>query len=94
MTAAVESVEKPKECKAPVERSAVAAETDLSVNQPKKEEVCTATTLPTMTIMDNTNPARPALSDAAVATAATEARDAIHPGLIGFRKPEVLKKYH
>lgn len=82
---------KPKDVAVPEERSPVACETDLSKNQTtKKEEVCTAP-LPAMTLMDSANPAKPALTDAAVATATNEARDALNPGFLGSRKPEVLK---
>ncbi len=91
----VEAAENPKVKQRDVppveERSPVACETDLSKNQTtKKEEVCTAP-LPPMTIMDSSNPARPALTDAAVATATNEARDALNPGFLGSKKPEVLK---
>ena len=90
----VEAVENPKvkQREVPEDHSALACETDLSKNQPlKKDEVCTATSLPPITIMDSVDPTKPALTSAAVATAASEARDALNPGFLGSKKPDVLK---
>ncbi|HIA52982.1 MAG TPA: hypothetical protein EYN91_12995, partial [Candidatus Melainabacteria bacterium] len=60
MTAEVAEITRVKQKDAPPEeRSAVACDSDLSTNQTaKKEEVCTATGLPPMTIMDTGNPAK------------------------------------
>ncbi|MCC7531242.1 MAG: hypothetical protein IT342_22240 [Candidatus Melainabacteria bacterium] len=86
---AVETVENSEvTCDRPSERTPVADETDLSINQPKKEEVCSATSLPVLTLMEN---GTPALSDQAVRTAAQEAEAALNPGFLGSVKPEVLK---
>ncbi len=89
---AVESVEKQKvKCDEPAERTPVAAETDLSINQPKKEEVCTATSLPVMTIMDTADASKPALSDAAIKTANQDITSALNPGWFGSVRFDQIK---
>jgi|GEM_PF-3993023 len=86
MTAEVAEITRVKQKDAPPEeRSAVACDSDLSTNQTaKKEEVCTATGLPPMTIMDTSNPAKPALTDAAVQTVNQDITKALTPGWFDF----------
>ncbi|HNB22240.1 MAG TPA: hypothetical protein PKZ32_07480, partial [Candidatus Melainabacteria bacterium] len=88
----VEAVENPKAKPRDVseEPSPVACETDLSRNQTvKREEVCTATTLPAMTIMDPADSTKPALTDTAIRAANKDITDALNPGMfssVGFDK--------
>ncbi len=90
MTADV--VEKPEVATvAPAERSPVACETDLATNQPKKDEVCTATTLPPMTLMDTADPTKPALSEIAIKTANQDITGALNPGFLSSVRFDQIK---